>query len=45
MEKGIEVELVRSYDDKIVIKHESEYYNLVGDNFIYFNWWWELVKD
>lgn len=45
MEKGIEVELIRSHDDKIVIKHESDYYNLVGDNFIYFNWWWELVKD
>ena len=45
MEKGIEVELVRSHDDKIIIKHEGDYYNLVGDNFVYFNWWWEPLKD
>jgi len=45
MEKGIEVELIRSHDNKIVIKHESDYYNLVGDNFVYFNWWWEPLKD
>ena len=45
MEKGIEVELIRSYDDKIVIKHDSDYYNLIGDNFIYFNWWWEPLTD
>ncbi len=43
MEKGIEVELIRSHDDKIIVKHEGEYYNLVGDNFVYFNWWFELV--
>ena len=41
MEQGIEVELVRSHDNKIIIKHESDYYSLVGDNFIYFNWWFE----
>jgi hypothetical protein len=45
MEKGIEIELIRSHNDKIVIKHESDYYNLVGDNFVYFNWWWEPLKD
>lgn len=43
MERGIEVELIRSHDNKIVIKHESDYYNLVGENFIYFNWWWEKI--
>ena len=43
MEKGIEIELVRSHDNKIIIKHENESYNLVGDNFIYFNWWFEKV--
>ena len=45
MEKGIEIELVRSHDDRIVIKHESDYYNLIGDNFVYFNWWWESLED
>jgi len=45
MDKGIEVELVRSYDDKIVIKYESDRYNLVGDNYIYFNWWFERIDE
>lgn len=44
MEKGIEVELIRSHDDKIIIKHQSDYYNLVGDNHIYFNWWFEKIN-
>ncbi len=43
MDKGTEVELIRSFDNKIVVKHEAELYNLVGDNFIYFNWWFEKV--
>lgn len=45
MEKGIEIELVRSHDSKIIIKHESDYYNLVGDNYIYFNWWFEKIEN
>lgn len=44
MTKGIEIDLVRSHDDKIIIKHESDYYNLIGDNYIYFNWWFEKVN-
>jgi hypothetical protein len=43
MDKNIEIDLVRSYDNKIIIRHESETYNLVGDNFIYFNWWFEKI--
>jgi ABC-type tungstate transport system permease subunit len=43
MDAGIEVELVRSHSDKIIIKYDSDYYNLVGDNFIYFNWWFEKL--
>lgn len=43
MERGIEVEVLKSYDNKIVVKHESDTYNLIGDNFIYFNWWFEKV--
>jgi hypothetical protein len=39
IEKGSEVEVVRSYDNKILIKYDNEYYNLVNDNYIYFNWW------
>lgn len=41
MKEGIEIELVRSHDDKIIVKYDSDYYNLTGDNFIYFNWWFE----
>lgn len=43
MESGIEIEVIRAHDDKIIIKHESDYYNLVGDNYIYFNWWFEKI--
>lgn len=45
MINGIEIELIRSYGDKIIIKHESDYYNLVDDNYIYFNWWFEKIQD
>ena len=37
--KGDEVEVIRSYDNKIVIKYKNDYYNLTGDNYIYFNYW------
>jgi hypothetical protein len=43
MEKGIEVELVRSFDTKINIRVEGDTYSLTGDNFIYFNWWFEKI--
>jgi len=43
MQKGIEIEVVRAYDNRIVVRHESETYNLVGDNFVYFNWWFENI--
>jgi hypothetical protein len=43
MENGIEIDVIRAYENKIIIRHESETYNLVGDNFIYFNWWFEKI--
>jgi hypothetical protein len=43
MEKGIEIEVVRAYDGRISIKAEEDVYNLVGDNYIYFNWWFEKI--
>ena len=43
MKKGIEIELVRSHNDKIIIRYENDTYNLVGDNYVYFNWWFEKV--
>lgn len=44
MNKGIEIELIRSHENKIIIKYDTDYYNLVGDNFIYFNWWFEKTN-
>jgi hypothetical protein len=41
MDKGLEIEVVRSHPDKIIVRHGDETYNLVGDNYIYFNWWFE----
>lgn len=43
IEKGTEVEVIRSYDNKILIKFENYFYNLMHDNYIYFNWWFEKV--
>ena len=45
MEKGIEIEVVRSHADRIFIKAESDTYSLVGDNYIYFNWWFEKIEE
>lgn len=39
LSKGSKVELVRSHSDKIIIKIGDDYCNLIGDNQIYFNWW------
>lgn len=41
--KGIEIELVRSHSDKLIIKIGEDYCNLVGDNYIYFNWWFDKI--
>ena len=44
LEKDVEIELIRSYDNKIVIKYNNDYYNLVNDNFIYFNYWFLKIQ-
>jgi hypothetical protein len=43
MFKGIEIEVIRAHENKIIIKYESDYYNLINDNYIYFNWWFEKI--
>jgi hypothetical protein len=43
MDKGLKIEVVRSHPDKIIVRHDNETYNLVGDNYIYFNWWFEKL--
>jgi hypothetical protein len=43
MKKGIEIELVRAHHDKLIVRYDSNTYNLVGDNYVYFNWWFEKI--
>ena len=45
MEAGIEIELIRAHNDKLIVKHDTDIYNLVGDNYIYFNWWFEKIEE
>jgi len=41
--KTSEIEVLKSYDDRIIFEYDSKQYTLRGDNFIYFNWWFEPV--
>ena len=45
MERGIEIELVRPYSDRLLIRVDSDTYNLTGDNYMYFNWWFEKIEE
>lgn len=45
MEKGIEIEVVRAYENRIVVRAEDDAYNLIGDNYMYFNWWFEKIGE
>lgn len=44
MKKDIEIKLVRSYKDKIIISYQNNKYNLFDDNYIYFNWWFKKIE-
>ena len=43
LKKGIEVEVVRTFENKIIIKYKGDHFNLVNNNFIYFNYWFEKI--
>ena len=43
LRKGVEVDVVRGFDNKIVILYGNQYYNLINDNFVYFNYWFEKI--
>jgi len=43
LEKDSEVEVMRSFDNRIIIKFNDEFYSLTNDNFIYFNYWFEKI--
>ncbi len=45
MNIGSEIEVLKSYDNKIIFKYENDKYALTGDNFIYFNWWFEQISN
>lgn len=45
MGSGSIIEVLKSYDDKLIFKHDGVKYTLIGDNFVYFNWWFEKVED
>ena len=40
---GTEVEVIKAFDNKIVISYKDEYYNLINDNFVYFNYWFDKI--
>lgn len=44
MTPGAEIEVLKSYDNKIIFEYEGEKYTLTGDNFIYFNWWFDQIS-
>ena len=44
MNQGSEIEVLKSYDNKIIFEYENDKYALTGDNFIYFNWWFEPIN-
>ena len=39
------IEVLKSYDNRIIFEYEGDQYTLIGDNFIYFNWWFEAIED
>lgn len=45
LKRGIVVEVVKTFDNKIVIKHNNDLFNLINDNFVYFNYWFIKVED
>ena len=41
--KDAEIEVLKSYDNKIIFEYDNDKYSLTNDNFIYFNWWFERI--
>ena len=44
LEKNMEGDIIRSYENKIVVKWKNNYLNLVNDSYIYFNYWFEKIS-
>lgn len=45
IEKDTIIEVKTSLDDKLIIKHENDFYTLQNDEFVYFNYWFMKIKD
>lgn len=43
LERGMEVEVISVHDNKITIEYKTNIYELRGNSFIYFNWWFEKI--
>jgi hypothetical protein len=39
------IEVLKSYDGRLIFEYDGNQYTLTGDNFIYFNWWFEEISD
>lgn len=39
IEKDADIEVIRSYDNKINIKYKDNFYTIKGEGFVYFNYW------
>lgn len=39
------IEVSKSYDNRLIFEYEDDSYTLTGDNFVYFNWWFEPVEE
>jgi hypothetical protein len=39
------IEVSKSYDNRLIFEYEDDFYTLTGDNFVYFNWWFEQVEE
>ena len=39
------IEVLKSYDGRLIFEYDSNQYTLTGDNFVYFNWWFEEVDN
>ena len=43
LKKDVIIEVLKAYDGKIIFEYEKDQYTLIGDNFIYFNYWFEKI--
>ena len=44
LKKDVIIEVLKAYDGKIIFEYEKDQYTLIGDNFIYFNYWFEKIN-